>query len=191
MKSTKHKGFTLLEMIVVLGIFGIMTSITVFNYSKFRSQTVLTNMAYEVALSVREAQIYGVSVRNPNGINASQGFSYPYGINFIEGSSTYNLFADSFGGGNGRADCSENECVTPYTMQRNIFVSGLRKKINSTCTDVTELNVMYRRPSPETIFDNLQNAEFAEVEILAPDGDLRYILIRSNGQIEVKGNSEC
>jgi len=188
MKKPQHnKGFTLLEMLVVLGIFAVMTSITVFNYTKFRTETILTNMAYEVALSIREAQIYGVSVRSPNGQSSTSDFQYPYGVNFVEDSNTYYLFVDSQNI-DGVTDCPGSaECVTPYTLQRGILISALQKE----CLDQNELNVTFRRPNPEAIFDNNSDVSDAQVELTSPDGDTRYVVIRNNGQIEVKRESIC
>ena len=60
-------GFSLVELIVVMGIFTIMTSIVIFNYGRFSSNLIVTNLAYESALAVRQAQVYGISVKNTSG----------------------------------------------------------------------------------------------------------------------------
>ncbi len=196
MKKIKQQGFTLIEMITVLGIFMVMTSIVLFNYNKFTGDTILTNMAYEVALSVREAQIYGVSVRNPNGTIGSAAFGKPYGISFVGtltgGSSMYSLFADldnnnQYGGG---ATCvaGAGECVTPYTLQRNVKITSVMT--SDTCTS-SNLSIVFKRPDPEPIMNGSSNIDFAEIELTSPTGSKRYVIIRNNGQIYVTNTSEC
>jgi prepilin-type N-terminal cleavage/methylation domain-containing protein len=204
MKKQTHTGFTLIEMIVVLAIFMIMTSIVIFNHNKFTSETILTNMAYEVALSVREAQIYGVSVRSPQGVPESEAFEKEYGIHFpkvVGGSSNYYLFSDV--NGNGTFDMGTScvsgtgECVTPYTLQRGVKISYLTVKNASGCSDSAitnggNLSVLFRRPDPEPLFnDDNTSFEFAEITLRAPDGALRYVVVRNNGQIYVDNVSSC
>lgn len=67
-KKSFFSGFSLLEFTVVLAIFGIMSLIAVFNYRDFQSDAALKNLTYDVALSIRQAQTFGVSasdVDNP------------------------------------------------------------------------------------------------------------------------------
>lgn len=73
----KQNGFTLIEMILVLGIFGIITAVLVFNYGQFNSQILLTNTAYEVALQIREAQTFSLGVQGIDGE-----FDTKYGVYF-------------------------------------------------------------------------------------------------------------
>ncbi|NTV22450.1 MAG: type II secretion system protein [Candidatus Yonathbacteria bacterium] len=58
-----HKAFTLIELLVVVGIFTLMTGLVLANYPRFDSQIVLENTAHEVAIEVRQAQSYGLGVR--------------------------------------------------------------------------------------------------------------------------------
>jgi prepilin-type N-terminal cleavage/methylation domain-containing protein len=203
MKKITQYGFTLVEMVTVLAIFMVMTSIVLFNYNKFTSETILTNMAYEVALSIREAQIYGVSVRNPNGTVGTAAFGKPYGVYFPSvagGTSSYYLFSDSqtangFYDGGAICTAGSGECVTPYTLQRNVKITNLRVMRGSGCeypTNGGSISVLFKRPNPEPIFNNDNNAlQFAEITLTAPDGAVRYVVVRNNGQIFVDNTSSC
>ncbi len=202
MKKITQQGFTLIEMITVLSIFMIMTSIVLFNYKKFTNDTILTNMAYEVALSVREAQIYGVSVRNPAGVSSAD-FDSPYGIHFplvAGGTPSYFLFADVDGDGryDGGSTCTagSGECVIPYAMQRNIKVTNLQFKDSGGCAqppDVpADISLVFRRPNPEPVFNNNNSTyEFAEITLTAPNNSVRYVVVSNNGQIYVDNESSC
>jgi prepilin-type N-terminal cleavage/methylation domain-containing protein len=195
MKTNIQKGFTLIELIAVLGIFAILTSVVVFNYSRFRSETILTNMAYEVALSLREAQIYGVSARNAKGI-ATPDFKLPYGILFKDDSNQYFLFADTNGQtGDGEftgTDCINSggdTCITPYTMQQNI-------KIDRICTDseidIDSASVLFRRPNPEPIISagSAITPSFVQIKLVSQSNSIRYVLVYNNGQVAVLSESQ-
>lgn len=54
--KNKTKGFSLLELLVVISIFTIITTIALFNQGQLNSNVLLTNLAYDVALTVREVQ---------------------------------------------------------------------------------------------------------------------------------------
>lgn len=67
----------MIEMIVVLGIFGLLSAVTIFNYGDFDRNITVTNLAYELALTIREAQSYSLSVRSEGGE-----FKINYGVSF-------------------------------------------------------------------------------------------------------------
>ncbi len=92
-----NRGFTLFEMLVSLGIFMLLTSTLLVKNSQFKGNVVIGNTAYQLALTFREAQAYGVNVR---GIDPSQSGSYmyvtPYGVHFDTATPTsYLLFGDN------------------------------------------------------------------------------------------------
>jgi prepilin-type N-terminal cleavage/methylation domain-containing protein len=92
---TLARGFTLVEMLVVLSIIVIVTAITLTSQSTFNRSLLLTNTAYAVALSVREMQSLGLSSRRFTG--AGQDVQNPgYGVHFQTGlGNSFILFADT------------------------------------------------------------------------------------------------
>ena len=95
-KNRFKKGFTLYEVVVTLAIVLIIMGIVLFNQSKFRSDIEITNLAYRVALAVREAQVYSISVKQFAGSQSSQRFDVPYGLHFNkEVDDAFILFADA------------------------------------------------------------------------------------------------
>ncbi len=56
-----NRGFTIMEFIVVLTIFVIMAGVTLFNFKSFQSDIALSNLAYDIALTLRRAQVVGSS----------------------------------------------------------------------------------------------------------------------------------
>jgi prepilin-type N-terminal cleavage/methylation domain-containing protein len=59
--TKSHKGFTLIEFIVIISIFAIMASVALFNFSGFRSTVGQNNLAHDIALTIRQAQVFGWS----------------------------------------------------------------------------------------------------------------------------------
>ena len=140
-KSSKNKkGFTIVEMLVVMGIFSILTAVTVWNYGKFNNSIILTNMAYEIALEIREAQVFSLGVRGANsGGGIYNDFDTRYGVLFEEGEKNFIFFTDL--NNNGKCDIdpddansddclitectSESECQSIKTLTRGTIVSRI------------------------------------------------------------------
>lgn len=87
---TPARGFTLVEMLVVLSIITIVTLIAVLGQTSFNRSLVLTDTAYTLAFSLREAQSFGLSSRI---FGSTQNAGY--GIHLASATpTTYVLFAD-------------------------------------------------------------------------------------------------
>lgn len=86
----KNKGMTLVELLIVLSIFTILTSIAMFNYGNFRSSISTQNLANDIALSIRKSQSYAIGVRGLGDI-----FNYGHGVHFTTSSVTSNILAGS------------------------------------------------------------------------------------------------
>lgn len=172
-KDTASKGFTLVEMTIVTAIFALLTVVVVYKYGDFTSNLLVTNMAYEIALTVRQAQAFGVGVRGFD-LDGERTFGYPYGVffnlNFNDGSvavenqnRNFIFFIDRdddkrCGDGDtntvGDIHCScetGDECIDRLSLQRNIRITELRVG-NTNCvanSAIQEIAVSFKRPSPE------------------------------------------
>jgi prepilin-type N-terminal cleavage/methylation domain-containing protein len=76
--TRESRGFTLIELLVVTAILVIVSGLVLANHSRFGGKILLQNLAYDMALSVRQAQVYGISVRQFGAGTYSAG----YGIRF-------------------------------------------------------------------------------------------------------------
>lgn len=88
------RGFTIVEMLVVLGIISSITAFAIVGQSSFNRSVLLTETTYGVAFSARQAQTFGISSRNfQQGGTAFQRAGY--GIHFDRATPTqYQVFAD-------------------------------------------------------------------------------------------------
>jgi prepilin-type N-terminal cleavage/methylation domain-containing protein len=151
------RGFTMIEMLITLGIFSVLTAVVVFQYGQFNSQTIMTNMAYEVALATRQAQVYALGVRadTGTGIPAVDTFENRYGMYFnvnSEDEKTFIFFIDRGENGDvtaadgicndgsgGAPNCfscaSDSECLEKYSVMRDIYLDKICTSTNGNLID--------------------------------------------------------
>jgi len=152
---------TLVELMVVLAIFIIITGLVIFDYGSFRSVTSTQNLANDIALSIRKAQSYAIGVR---GIGTN--FLIRHGVHFSTNPNTsepqsgsnksFVLFTD-----NVVLDGEYNigECASPSISecQEILTISGA-DKISGFYFDDSEflkegtLDILFERPNPDSIF---------------------------------------
>jgi prepilin-type N-terminal cleavage/methylation domain-containing protein len=86
-------GFSLIELIITISIMLIMSTAILFRQAKFSSDILITNMAYEIALSIREASIYGVSGRVGQGPVSQAGYGLRFSMDPTDQSKYNQYFA--------------------------------------------------------------------------------------------------
>ncbi|MGH7175638.1 MAG: pilus assembly FimT family protein, partial [Minisyncoccia bacterium] len=90
----RSSGFTLIEMMVSLAIVTIIAGVVLTSHSSFSNSLIVSNTAYDVALSMREAQSYGIGVR---GLGST--VNVGYGLDFSAATPlSYRFFSDGYGG---------------------------------------------------------------------------------------------
>lgn len=210
-----NSGITIIELLVVISIFIIISAITIFNYSKFKSTATLQNLADDIALSVRRVQGYAVGVKGYNDM-----FNYPYGIHFTsnpELSDAYSgshksfiLFIDvnennKYDGG---ADCGMpsdgNECLEVLSITNTNEVSEIHFYENNNDVLIEKkdtMDILFKRPNPEPFHfcygdssvdmndcDPISDEiSSVTIRVANPNSYDNYkdIIINSNGQITV------
>ena len=186
-------GFSIVELVVTIGIFAMMTALLVAKYGNFNQGTLLTNLAYDVALTIRNAQSYGLNVKNApatNGDRFSNNFNIPYGVRFANGAKDFVFYADSDSNGIYK---SPDIVVSDTSIKRNSSIGSLcigSSESDCSATGVTFLDVTFRRPDPNAIItknnDTTKTYGYAEITLKASDGSVKIVTVRSNGQIAVK-----
>ncbi len=78
--SLRRGGFTLPEMLISLSIVAIISSVVLSNQHTYTEGASLSNLAEDISLSISQAQIYGVSVRQT--APDSSDFNSAYGVEF-------------------------------------------------------------------------------------------------------------
>ncbi|MBI4087782.1 prepilin-type N-terminal cleavage/methylation domain-containing protein [Candidatus Kaiserbacteria bacterium] len=197
-RTTEHsRAFTLIELLVVTAIVVVITGVVFANNNRFGGVVLLQNLTYDVALSIRQAQVYGISVARFGDATFSAG----YGNDFdLSSPTTYTLFADA--SENGLYDCpapgtSGCELVAATTISSGYRIQSLCATPaggTETCSGVSSLDVLFKRPEPDAwisingnscILDSAQCQESARITLVSPKGDTMSVVIDANGQIAV------
>jgi len=186
-----NRGFSLVELVVVAGIITLLSMALITKQNKFDSTILLRGLAYEVALSIRQAQIYGLSIKES--AQGSGNFGVGYGIHFSSANQTsYILFADV--NGNAVYD-GESESVEVFTVRRGYRIASACATLSSgaeRCApgELVSLSVAFKRPDPDSLIRSDIAGETygsARIVILAPDGtSSRTVSVESTGQIAVE-----
>jgi putative endonuclease len=140
-------GFTLVELMVSIGIMVMITLIAVSGRAQYDGSLLLTNLAYDISLSIREAQVYGVNVKKSNATITGDQFDASYGVNFSTSpNDRYYLFADlnenrNYDGG--------DQLVRTYMIKNNNKIAGVCAGAANCSPGSGTLNVTFHRPDPE------------------------------------------
>lgn len=186
------RGFTLIEMIVVIGIFAVISAVTLSNQGRFGERILLRNLAYDVALTFHEAQVYGISARRLGG----SAFASGHGIAIdMTTPNMMTRFADV--NSNNIYDTPSVELAGTYQFSRSYRVETIcgETALGSQECGLQELYVVFRRPEPDAIIyahngASLGQYSSARIVIVSPREDKIEVLVESSGQISVQKYEE-
>lgn len=212
------RGFTLVELMVVLAIIVTISVVVLASQSSFNKSLVLANTAYDIALTLRSAETFGLGNR-AIGTTANAG----YGLEFQKASpNSFTLFADAYPSAASISSChpvadptapdarpgdcvyeaNQGEKVTNYLMGNNITVSDFCAFSlgNWTCAQaqgggLSSLDIVFARPNPEPFmsvngaYSSLFPVSKVCLAITSPQGGFRYISVAASGQIAANATS--
>ena len=200
-----NKGFSLIELIAVVTITTIITGIALINHSVFSGGVALENLAYEIALTVRQAQFFGMNVKG-FGTGESVVFESAYGVYFTTSNPTsFILFADI---DEDREYDGVSELVEQYNIIRGnrikylcVDTGGLDYCDSPSESPVTDLSIFFLRPDPDAIIktDNTGDCgsdpsigcSYAQVYVGSPKDEVldKIINVSIIGQISISTES--
>jgi len=176
---------------VVTAIFVILSAIVLANNSRFGNVIILQNLTHDIALSVRESQVYGIAVRRFDPSSGPGIFTYGYGVHFAPGT-TFELFADV--NANGKWDAGE-------TVKQTTISGGF--SINDLCAPEgdcgkSRVDILFKRPEPDACISVAgavslggdgrcqSSVQRAVIEITSSRDDVASLTIEASGQISVQ-----
>lgn len=187
-KLKASEGFSLVELLVTISIFVIVTGIVLVNFPSFSSKIALDNLAHEIALAIRETQVFGVASKETT---AGSRIFPTRGAHFDKSqNTTFVLFIDAddnnrYGGA--------PELIETFNIQRRNYISEIcgYAMPGSSCTPLDSLDITFTRPNPEpSVMGMVGTSEalysYATIAITSPKGISRKIVVWSNGQIAIQ-----
>ena len=197
---------------VVLTIIVVITMVVLASQSSFNKTLVLANTAYDVALTLRSAETYGLGSR-AFGTTVNAG----YGVHFESGTpNSFTLFADTYPSpstssvchpisdvsapnaqsGNCSYESGQGEKVMLYTLGNGITISDFCAYALGgwSCAlahggGLTSLDIVFARPNPEPFMsvNGSYSSTFpvtdACITLSSPQGGAQYIYVGSSGRI--------
>jgi len=196
-------GFTYVELIVVLSIFAMMTSLVLFNYSAFQNKVDIKVLASDIALKIVQAQKDAMNGRWNN--DAPSGDWKPsYGVDFkvsntnfiyFADTSVVNMYYDDFD--SFPSSCPQGECLELIGIKKGNVISELRA-FDAYFNDISLLNdlsINFTRPNSKAVFYsdgiNVEDSgpvSFVQITVSSPVGSNQAtacIQVYSSGRVQV------
>ena len=195
-------GFTLLELLVVITISTIITTALVIQNRQWNHQLTVNTQRYELALMLRQAQVYSLAVREDMAGTGDK-FDIGYGVHVsVSNNNRYIFFADR--NRNKKYDTGEEIEEGIKTLNRGVYISKLCaiKDGVEKCTGqpgigaLKQISVSFFRPNPAAIVSFINDGgniinppeHFppATIYLRSPGGHESSIKIEANGQISTQ-----
>jgi len=169
------KGFTLLEILVVIFIIGMLSTILVANWRRGEEQYKIRNMAQQVAQKVRKTQELALNTFK----ETEKDIPKYYGIFFDKQESIYgfSIFADE--NGNGKYD-DPGDIIEAVYLDSGIEIDALSKQ--------PRLHIMFSVPDGFVSFVPTNDEAWIRIKKeggICP-GDCVTITISGSGQVDVE-----
>ena len=184
-RKLQYRGFTLVELLVVMTILVMISSLILMRHNAFRAHLLLRSLAYEVALAIRQAQVYGLGIKEFQGISDPiAAFEIGYGVHFDESiPNSFLLFADI---NDDRIYTATNDSIVQRFKLSNgnsIVDVCAGSGVNVGC-GITQLDVVYERPEPEAFITG--GSGTATIRLRSLFGEERVVSATITGQILVQ-----
>lgn len=195
------KGMTYAELIVVLGIFSVMSSVVIFNYGKFQDKIDIKNLGTEIAIKIVQAQKDATSGQFPplalqGGLSAS--WKPAYGVMFDTTVPTKFMYVVDLDNSN---TCSSGTCTAPYSVGGEVLevlnitkgntISSMSVVVpagESECPNLTQTSFYFTRPNSNPTINTSNNCaaiSYIQLNIASPSGSTANVKIYPSGRIQI------
>jgi prepilin-type N-terminal cleavage/methylation domain-containing protein len=192
-KKLNKRGFTLVEMLIAMGIFAMLSAMSVSSYLKFNNKIGVDLQAHAVAQDGHKAQVESMAVKR------AAGGVYPgYGVYFSTSTPVSYIFY---------ADLDNTRVYNAGEMERNILMPSSMSIARLCATGIgafspqgtcptgyvmlSAAEISYKRPNPDaniTVYNGASSNSSAaslRVYIKSSKGYERSIEFWSTGQISI------
>ena len=190
-KIKTNKGMSYVELIVVLSIFSVMTSVVLFNHGEFQAKIDIKNLASEVALKVVEAQKSSLSGKLSAKVPTISPWKPSYGIylNIISDNKSFLYFTDL--NNNSLFDDSDctGECISKFSITKGNSISQLAIFGTGCPVTANNLTIVFKRPDSSALISSnpplVCIISYVQITVVSPKIPNAKIKIYPSGRIEV------
>ena len=190
-KMKKNKGMTYVELIVVLGIFSVISSVALFNYGTFQAKVDIKNLASDIALKIVEAQ--KSSIAGKWNASASPDWKPSYGIHLdLSNDKEFIYFTDLNNNASFEGSSCTGECLdSPITITKNNFIKELNIFGPGCLSAINDLDIVFKRPDSGALIYStsplLCAMEYAQIVVYSSGADPVHanIEIYPSGRIQI------
>lgn len=187
-----NRGMTYVELIVVLSIFSIMSSMVMFNYGAFQARVDIKNLANDIAIKIVEAQKASTFGKLPS-VAVSSGWKPTYGVYFSLSDNknfTYFVDLDSNKFFDGLACLGSTECINKVSITKGNYISSIMVfYLDSTSGPVSNINLSFIRPSLSAEIKSTpaisSNINYVQITITSPKLTTANIKLYRSGRVQI------
>jgi len=198
----------MIEMLVSLAILVLLATVILSSHTNFTNSIILSNTAYDVALSLHDAESYGIGSRGYGSI-----VNTGYGLHFSSATpNSYIFFADTNPAappdslptshpGDGIYTANSDQVVSTFTVGAGISIDNICGNPSShigICSSggLSSLDIVFRRPNASPVITGITsggsvNLIKACISLVAPGGTHWYVFISQNGLISTSNTLTC
>jgi prepilin-type N-terminal cleavage/methylation domain-containing protein len=194
-----NKGMTYVELIVVLSIFSILSSVAIFSYGDFQAKVDIRNLASDIALKIVEAQKSSLSGQLPpltQQLQINSTWKPSYGVYFTLTDNTNFIYFTDLNNPtqNSQYDVSScpgtGECLDKITITKNNSISRLDVFYqDGTTAPLNDLTVSFSRPNSGAIIKSsisfTATVSYVQITIVSPKGATALIKLYSSGRVQI------
>lgn len=196
-----NRGMSYVELIVVLSIFSVMTSVIIFNYGEFQAKVDVKNLASDIALKIVEAQKSSVSGRFPPSaqqslINSTWKPAYGFFLDRVANNKSFIYFTDidqdnlyDSSSCPGVGECLEQITITNGNniLNAEVFFHGVTAP-----TSLNDLTIAFKRPNSDAVISSSQIVlplaspiSHVQITVASTHAPTAQIKIYPSGRIQV------
>ncbi|KKP85723.1 hypothetical protein A3B84_00385 [Candidatus Nomurabacteria bacterium RIFCSPHIGHO2_02_FULL_35_13] len=201
-KIKDNRGMTYVELIVVLSIFSVMTSVILFNYNAFQAKVDIKVLANDIAIKIVEAQKSALSGKlSLRTHGAISDWKPSYGVYFdlstSDSKKKFVYFTDSNQDKDYAPSCpgvdnTEDECIDEITITKNNFISDFTVFYENDSSAVSlnnDLTITFTRPDSGVIIKSTMpfvfTVSYVQITISSVSGITAKIKIYPSGRIQI------
>lgn len=172
-RTLQSSGFTLVELLVTLGIFMVMTGVVLANYRTYNTGALFANASEDIVLALRQAQVYGVGSKGEG-----TSFTTPYGVYFLRSTpSQIIIFADK--DSNGLYSSADDTMIETIKWPSNVKIDASTGITCDADSNASVVGVTFNRPNPSAVITKSTLADCANL------GKIKIIDTNTNKTVSV------